>query len=57
MRTLCAVWSRINVPLPTDTLARGDLLETVVRLHNFNATYVVNHNQIQTCYLEAFLRA
>lgn len=57
MRAIQAMWPRLKVPLPTDSDQRADLIETIVRLHNLTATYVPNHNQVQTCYLEAFLRA
>jgi hypothetical protein len=56
MRSIQAVWARLKTPLPTDQVERGDLIETCVRLHNLCATYVVHHNQIQTCYLEAYMR-
>jgi hypothetical protein len=50
MRTLQAVWGRLKTKLTANAEERARIIETCVRLHNFNAEYMTSHNQAQTMY-------
>ena len=55
MRVLQSNWKRVTVPLPTDSIARLNILDTVFMLHNY-LTHHCGHNQIRSVYIEASLR-
>ena len=57
MRSFQAMYSRIKIPLSQIVSERRQILEICVRLHNLNAHYLANHNQVTTLYLEHVLRA
>ena len=57
IHTLTSTWSRLRVPLSTNSRKRRVILETSIRLHNVIARRMDHRNQLKTVYLEGMLRA
>jgi hypothetical protein len=55
MQTVQSMWPRITCPLPTNSLKRSEILDTVFMLHNY-MTNTVGRNQTRAIFVEALLR-
>jgi hypothetical protein len=56
IRTLTSTWARLRTPLTSVSSKRRMIIFTCLRLHNFIAANVDNHNQLKTVYLEGLMR-
>jgi len=56
MRSFQSLYCRIKTALPADAASRQQILSICLRLHNLNAHFLANHNQVTTQYLDGMLR-
>ena len=56
MRSFKSLYSRVTTALPADAELRGNIMKICMRLHNLNAHFLANHNQVTTQYLDGLLR-
>ena len=56
MRSFKSLYSRVTTALPADAELRGTIMKICIRLHNLNAHFLANHNQVTTQYLDGLLR-